>query len=169
MKSYLLLLSVVLLSTSCAHKYYIVRHAEKAPASGTGSMTSSDPPLSDKGKERAIALRETLKSEKIGYIFSTNTVRTKTTAEPTREYFNLQTTIYAPQAPDSFINKLKSLKKNVLVVGHSNTVDDIVNKLCGTAKIPADLDERVYDNLYIVRKKGKKMKYENKKYGAAAH
>lgn len=128
-------------------------------------MMNNDPPLTEAGKERAEALKEILKTKKIGYIFSTNTIRTKTTAEPTRVHFNLVTELYAP-APDSvFINKLKSLKKNTLIVGHSNTVDDIVNKLCGVTKIPADLKDAEYDNLFVVKKKGGKIRFENRKYG----
>ena len=50
-------------------------------------------------------------------------------------------------------------------MGHSNTVDDIVNKLCGEIKIPKDLPDTEYDNLYIVTKKGNRMKFENKTYG----
>ena len=46
----------------------------------------------------------------------------------------------------------------MLIVGHSNTVDDVVNKLCGEIKVPADLPDSEYDNLYLVIKKGKKMK-----------
>ena len=164
MKNNLLLILVVLLAASCTRKYYIVRHAEKAAESNV-SMMSSDPPLSEKGQARAMALKESLKNAGIGYIFSTNTVRTKATAEPTRIFFDLQTQLYAPQPTDSFINNLKTLKKNVLIVGHSNTVDDIVNKLCGSVKIPNDLDESKYDNLYIIRKKGRKMTFENEKYG----
>lgn len=163
MRNYLL--PILLLSVSCSRTYYIVRHAEKASADSNGSMMSNDPPLSEKGKERAQALKETLKNKKIGYVFSTNTVRTKTTAEPTREFFGLTTEMYPPVPPESFINRLRSLKKNVLIVGHSNTVDDIVNKLTGSVKVPGDLDETIYDNLYIIRKKGKKMNFEQKKYG----
>jgi hypothetical protein len=56
-------------------------------------------------------------------------------------------------------------KGNTLIVGHSNTVDDIVNKLCGEIKVPIDLPDSEYDNLYLIRKKGKKMKFENKTFG----
>lgn len=154
--------------SSCGTTYYIVRHGEKAVADNSGSMMGNDPPLSDQGKERARALKEALKNKKIGYIFSTNTVRTKTTAEPTREYFDLETEIYSPIPTESFISSLKSLKKNVLIVGHSNTIDDVVNKLSGAVHVPADLDESIYDNLYVIRKKGKKMIFKNKKYGLAS-
>lgn len=128
-------------------------------------MMGNDPPLTTAGSERAEALSDIMKTKKIGYIFSTNTTRTKLTAEPTRAYFNLATELYAPVPDSAFITTLKSLKKNALIVGHSNTVDDIINKLCGSIKISADLKDADYDNLFIVKKKGKKMSFVNRKYG----
>ena len=127
---------------------------------------SNDPPLSDAGRQRAAALKETLKGKKIGYIFSTNTIRTRSTAEPLREWLNLTTETYQPIPEPAFFARLLSLKKNVLLVGHSNTVDDLVNKLCGSIKIPGDLADTAYDNLFVVRKKGKRMSFKNKKYGS---
>jgi len=51
------------------------------------------------------------------------------------------------------------------VVGHSNTVDDIVNKLCGQVKIASDLNDGEYDNLFVVKIKGKKIVFDKRKYG----
>ena len=147
-------------------KYFIVRHAEKATQ---GTNMSSDVPLSDKGKQRAVALKELLKRENIGYVYSTNTNRTRTTAAPVAEYFSLPVQIYDPMPKDSFIIQLKSLKKNTLIVGHSNTVDDIVNKLCGEVKVTKDLPDSVYNNLYIITRKGSKMIFANKKYGVTVN
>lgn len=168
MRFFLLFIFISLLSAACTRTYYIVRHAEKASAEGN-TMMSNDPPLTEAGKERAEALKDIMRTKKIGYVFSTNTQRTKLTAEPTRAYFNLETASYSPLPDTAFINRLKSLKKNTLIVGHSNTVDDIVNKLCGSIKIPADLEEIQYDNLFVVKKKGGKMHFENKKYGKPSH
>ncbi len=163
MRNFLLFFSLSLLLTACTSSFYIVRHAEKAVAEGT--MMSNDPPLTEAGKERAENLKEKLKTKKIGYVFSTKTIRTTSTAEPVRAYYNLVTETYSPSQDTAFINRLRSLKKNALIVGHSNTVDDIVNKLCGSIKIAGDLPETEYDNLFIVKKKGRKMSFENKKYG----
>jgi len=163
-----LLLAVLFFSfvlSSCRQTFYIVRHAEKEVASSGATMMTNDPPLSEAGKQRAEALKEVLKKERIGYIYSTNTIRTQSTAEPVRAYFNLSTQVYQPIPDQVFISHLLSLKKNVLLVGHSNTVDDVVNKLCSAVKIPSDLPDNAYDNLFIVRKKGKKLVFENKKYG----
>lgn len=155
---------------SCAsEKYYIVRHAEKEQATGDSVMfTPGDPPLSEAGRVRAIALKDELKNKEISYIFSTNTIRTLATAQPLNELKG-DTKIELYNSKDSldyFIQKLKAIKKgNCLIVGHSNTVDDIVNKLCGEIKIPKDLPDSEYDNLYIVTRRGSRMKFENKTYG----
>lgn len=152
----------LLILSSCSHSYYIVRHAEKATAEAN---MSSDVPLTDAGQRRAEALKEILKKTKIGYVYSTNTIRTKSTAKPTADYFDLPVNIYGPIPDTSFITKIKTHKKNTLIVGHSNTVDDIVNKLCDEVKVNGDLKETEYNNLFIVKKKGKRYVFYSQKYG----
>ena len=169
MPKFLLCLSIIIFSSCGSVKYYIVRHAEKETATeGTTMNTPNDPPLSAAGRVRAIELRNVLTGKSIRYIFSTNTIRTIATAQPFNElrgatkiqFYNTRDSL------DHFIQKLKAINKgNSLIVGHSNTVDDIVNKLCGEIKIPADLPDSEYDNLYIVTKKGKRFKFENRTYG----
>lgn len=160
-----LLFAFLLLFVSCStQRYYIVRHAEKTTAPVGTAMSASDPPLTDAGKKRAEDLKEVLKTKKIGYIFSTNTVRTRETAEPTRAYFGLTTETYAPMPDEAFISRLKALKKSALIVGHSNTVDDIVNKLSGNNYL-TDLPETEYNHLLVVIKKGRKWKFESLYYG----
>lgn len=161
-------LLLTILITSCSRTIYIVRHAEKALPEGTSTMFKNDPPLSDAGKERAEALKEVLKTKKIGYIYSTNTQRTRSTAEPLRSYFNLSIQTYSPVPDSAFIHRLQTTRKNTLVVGHSNTVDDIVNRVCGSIKIPNDLPETEYDNLFVLKKRGKTITFENRKYGKAS-
>jgi broad specificity phosphatase PhoE len=168
MKLIIFVLLASFLLTACSHTYYVVRHAEKANAgAGGGTMSSpNNPPLTPEGDQRAQALRETLKDSKIEYIFSTNTTRTMNTAEPLRNARSLTTQQYGPMPDSAFIQKLKALKKNVLVVGHSNTVDDIVNGLTGQKTIPGDLQDSEYSNLFVVTYKGKKVKFERRTYGA---
>jgi len=149
---------------SCSHTVYVVRHAEKAAATDTtAKMMANDPPLSEAGKVRAIVLRDELGSKQIKHIYSTNTVRTRSTAEPLSTAIKINIGLYANI--DSLISVIKSVKGNTLVVGHSNTVDDIVNKLCGQTKIPADLKDGEYDNLFIVKLQGKKATFSRKRYG----
>jgi phosphohistidine phosphatase SixA len=152
---------VSVLFISCSQTYYVVRHAEKAVQAA--NMTS-DVPLSDAGKQRAENLKEVLKDKKIGLIYSTNTIRTKSTAGPTASLFSLTINEYPPRPDSAFIALLKSKKQNTLVVGHSNTVDDIVNMLCGEKKIAGDLPDTEYDNLYVIKRKGKNFIFKNEKY-----
>ena len=159
MRSIITVLLASFLLTACGHTYYVVRHAEKA-------NNTANTPLSPAGEARAQALKEILKDTKIDYIFSTNTVRTMTTAEPARAQRSLTTQNYGPMPDSAFFQKLKALKKNVLVVGHSNTVDDIVNGLTGQKTVPGDLPDTEYSNLFIVTVKGKKVKFERRSYGA---
>lgn len=155
---------------SCGNTYYIVRHGEKAPVPpGSTQQAASDPPLSDSGEARAIALRERLKNKSVEHIFSTNYKRTVSTVLPLNERLkNVTIELYSPRKDslDPFITKLKSIRKgNVVIAGHSNTVDDIVNRLTGESNIPSDLDESQYDNLFIVKRKGKRFVYRQEKYG----
>ena len=164
---------IIILSSCSSVKYYIVRHAEKqAATTGTVMNTPDDPPLSAAGRVRAIELRDVLKNKGIRYIFSTNTIRTISTAQPLEELQgDTKIEIYnTKDSLDFLISKLKAIQKgNALIVGHSNTVDDIVNKLVGEIKVPKDLPDSEYDNLYIVTKKGNRYKFENKTYGTATN
>ncbi len=146
---------------SCSQTFYVVRHAEKAVQEA--NMTS-DVPLSETGKQRAEKLKDLLKGKRIGLVYSTNTIRTRSTAQQTADYFKLPITTYAPKPDSTFISLLKSKKQNTLVVGHSNTVDDIVNMLCGGKKVASDLKDTEYDNLYVIKRKGKSFIFKNEMY-----
>lgn len=167
---YLLLLLVAGLY-SCGNTIYIVRHAEKEPVKASSPvMEANDPPLSEAGRERALALGELLGKKGVRHIFSTNYKRTISTARPLNELTgNTRIEIYSSKkdSMEVFITRLKTIRKgNVLVVGHSNTIDDLANKLCGTTVVPGDLDERIYDNIYEIKRKGDRYVFKGKKYGA---
>ncbi|MBK8089610.1 MAG: histidine phosphatase family protein [Chitinophagaceae bacterium] len=163
MRSILTFAFLLVLLTSCnRNTFYIVRHAEKATAAAN---MSSDVPLTEAGQQRAIALKNVLPKEKIESIFSTQTIRTTSTAKPLAELKGITIQMYSTRdTVDRFISRLKSIKKgSVLIVGHSNTVDDLVNKMMGQ-NLLTDLPETEYDNLFIVKRKGKKYLFERKKY-----
>jgi len=169
---FVLVICLSLIICSCGNTFYIVRHAEKEKVSANMTkMEANDPPLSDSGNLRAIALKDRLKGENIRHIFSTNYRRTMATAKPLDEYLlGVQTEIYSPQKDSmtSFIQRLKDIKKgNVLIVGHSNTVDDIANALCGSAVVPGDLKDSDYDNLFKIKRKGNKFIFKGETYGVA--
>ncbi len=167
---YLLILLVAGLC-SCGNTIYIVRHAEKEPVKpGAPMMEAGDPPLSEAGRQRALVLRDLLGNRNVKYIFSTNYKRTISTAQPLKDSKgDLRIELYSSKkdSMDAFISRLKTIRNgNVLVVGHSNTIDDLANKLCGTTVVPGDLDEKIYDNLYAIKRKGDRYVFKGKKYGA---
>ncbi|MFT4023861.1 MAG: phosphoglycerate mutase family protein [Flavihumibacter sp.] len=149
--------------TGCSHRYYVVRHAEKAAAPAGNEDLAKDPNLSVAGAERTRALQQRLQNAKITRVYSTATIRTESTAAPVATYFNLPIRKYT-KVDTAFINRLRSLKENVLVVGHSNTVDEIVNGLVPSAHM-TDLPETEYDNLFIIKKKGHRYSLQKTKYG----
>lgn len=162
MRSPLIFLFLLLLTTSCTHKVYVVRHAEKAVQE---KNMSSDVPLSEAGEKRALALLEKLKDQKIQEVYSTQTIRTISTAQPVNDHFYLTIKYYGPRPDSIFLNRVKESKKNTLIVGHSNTVDDIVNGLAGKKIIPGDLPDSAYDNLYLLKIGKKKVKFKGMRYG----
>lgn len=153
---------IILFLVSCkTTTFYVVRHAEKET---TNTMTN-DVPLSTEGRQRAEALKEVLQNKNIGAIYSTNYLRTKSTAQPLVERENIAIQIYDPR-DIGFVSRIRNISSgNVLIVGHSNTVDDIVNKLEGKTVIPGDLPESEYGDLFVVKRKGKKYSFEKKHFG----
>lgn len=145
----LLLPALLLLLFSCkTTTYYVSRHAERS-----GTM-ATDPPLTKEGEKQALDLRDYLKGRRIGAVYSTNFTRTKSTAAPTAALYGVPVNIYDAQRSTVLVDSLKAgNRRNVLVVGHSNTVDDIVNRFVGTAAI-SDLPDTEYGSLFIVKKKG---------------
>jgi broad specificity phosphatase PhoE len=130
---------------------YVVRHAEKAVQ---GPNMTSDVPLSEKGMQRAGKLKEMLQQKNVGFIFSTQTIRTTTTAKPLSDATGVPVQFYNHRDTlDKFVARVNATsKKSVLIVGHSNTVDDVVNKFTGTNTL-SDLPDSVYNKLFILKKK----------------
>lgn len=160
---YFLTTIIILSLFACSSKtIYIVRHAEKATQ---GPNMTSDVPLSEQGTQRAEKLKEELRQKNIGFIFSTQTIRTTTTAKPLSDAIGVPVQFYNHRDTlDKFIARVKeSGKKNVLIVGHSNTVDDLVNKLMNQ-QLLSDLPDTAYNNLFMVTLKGKKYKFTRKTY-----
>jgi phosphohistidine phosphatase SixA len=131
-----------------AQTVFVVRHAERADAgAGSSPMMASDPDLSEAGKARAQSLAATLKDAKITAIYTTQYKRTRQTAEPLAAALGLQLSVVPAADVAGLIAKVKA-GGNALVVGHSNTVGEIVAGL-GVAE-PVKLADNEYDNLLVV-------------------
>ncbi len=158
-KAFFVLLTIIF--SSCGTTYYVVRHGEKE----TSNMNMiSDVNLSPAGKERAKELKDILIDKDIRHIFSTNMVRTKTTAQPLSDALQIPVQTY--NATDTaFVKALKKgMKGNVLIVGHSNTVDNVVNIFLNKTLLQ-DLPETEYNNLFIIKKNGNTFRLIRKTYG----
>lgn len=154
----LCLVTLLFLFACKSTTYFVVRHAEKE-----GTNMTSDPPLTTEGEKQALDLQQYLKNKNIKAIYSTNYARTLATAEPTRKLAGITLKTYDPRKHDQLIAELKSIGDgNVLVVGHSNTVDDVVNGLLGTIQMK-DLSDSEYGNVFIVKKKGNNYSFEQLK------
>lgn len=153
-------LYVLIIFSSCkTTTYYIVRHAEKEAAT---SMVT-DVPLTAAGRQRAMALKDSL-DRKVSHLFSTDFLRTRSTAEPLVVAGSRNLELYNPR-DTSFITRLKTMKsKGILVVGHSNTVDEIVNGLLGRKELN-DLPETQYGDLFIVLKKHGNYVFSRSRFG----
>ncbi|HOY18019.1 MAG TPA: phosphoglycerate mutase family protein [Haliscomenobacter sp.] len=120
-----LLIATVGFAQSTPSVIFIVRHCEKA-------MESTDNPnLAEEGKKRAAHLAEILKNTGIEAVYSTNYKRTMQTAEPLATVLKITPSAYEPREA-TFGEMLRKSGKKVLVVGHSNTVPDLLNQLTGT-------------------------------------
>ncbi|UCD61228.1 MAG: histidine phosphatase family protein [Flavobacteriaceae bacterium] len=130
--------------------YYFIRHAEKIRI----DSEDVDPELSQKGLGRAMHWAEILNDVELNTIYSTDYERTTMTAAPTSVKKEITVQYYDPENIDIEQFKLDNLGKKVLVVGHSHSTPEFVNKMLGEEKYAA-MDD--YDNgsLFIVQVTGK--------------
>lgn len=117
---------------------YVTRHAEKTGA-------GKDPELTAQGAARARTLAALLRRTGIGAIFSTATRRTQQTAAPLAMQAGLEVQLYDAAKPALVVEKIKALPGPTLLVGHSNTIGELVALLGGAPGAPVGDDE--YDRL----------------------
>ncbi len=101
----------------------IVRHAEKATNGG------NDPDLSPAGRARADALARILKDAGITAIFTSEFKRTQESAAPTATLTHVAPTVVTAKDTAGLVAKLHQLNGNALVVGHGDTISNIIKAL----------------------------------------
>ena len=135
--------------TAAQSTVFVVRHAERADAGATASpMMATDPDLSEIGKARAESLAIALKDAGITAIFTTEYKRTQQTAAPLAKARGIQATTVPARDMPALIEKIKAASGNVLVVGHSNTVADVISRLGVTDAVK--VGDNDYDNLFVL-------------------
>ena len=128
---------------------FLVRHAERADA-GTpaAKVPGADPDLSAAGRNRAESLAATLKDANVTAIFVTEYKRTQQTAAPFAKQAGITATSITSKDVPGLAEKIKASSGNVLVVGHSNSLPEVMKAL-GVADVPA-IGEDDFDNLFVV-------------------
>jgi broad specificity phosphatase PhoE len=126
-----------------------VRHAEKAMA------PADDPGLSEAGQRRVAELtRQLIDADVVAGIdavYATDYNRTQETARPIADALDLPINTYDARDTETVLATiLKEHKgKIILVVGHSNTVPELIANLGASKKVPP-IHESEYDNIYII-------------------
>jgi broad specificity phosphatase PhoE len=120
----------------------IVRHAEKVDQ-------TKDPHLSEAGQARARALAALLAQSGPAAIYATEYQRTSETAKPLADLLGLQVQRVPASDAARLVEQLRTrhAQDTVVVVGHSNTVPEIL-KLYG-ASIPPIADDD-FGNVFVV-------------------
>ena len=129
----------------------LVRHAERAD-SGTpqpGMKGPADPLLSAAGEARAQKLAAMLAESGVTTIYTTEFLRTQNTAKPLAAKLGIAAQTVPADDLTGLVGKIKGAKPTdvVFVVGHSNTVPDIIKQLGGPA---VKIGDNEYDNLFIL-------------------
>lgn len=128
------------LSAKSEQQVFIVRHLEKGPG--------EDPALTLQGRARAQRLAQLLSSAPIAAVFATPTRRALETAKPVADRHYLPISTYDPRNPDPLVRSVLAGPGSVLIVGHSNTVPDLVERFGGPR--PEAIGDDDYGTVFIV-------------------
>ncbi|QWX85066.1 histidine phosphatase family protein [Cellulophaga sp. HaHaR_3_176] len=157
----LLLLSFILISiTSCKDDasteiektepeistFYFIRHAEK----DRSNPENLDPELNQEGLGRSIRWERVFSEIDLDEVYCTDYERTMMTGAPTAINQDIMVKYYEPESLNYEDFKFLNQGKNVLVIGHSNTTPDFVNKMIGEDKYE-QMDDYDNSSLFIVR------------------
>lgn len=123
-----------------AKTVFLVRHAEKV-------SDATDALLSNVGKQRAECLAGVLADAGIQNIITSDVVRTQQTAQPLADRLHEKITTLPASDTAQFVTRIKQAQGNTLVVGHSNTLPDIIQQLTGKS---VTIRSNEYDGLFLV-------------------
>jgi phosphohistidine phosphatase SixA len=141
----------------------LVRHAEKAVT------PIQDPPLTEAGVVRAYALATALLHMNVQAIITTELTRTRQTARPFAEANGLTLETVRTGGGEAHARAVaaavrKHAGQTVLVVGHTNTIPEIIAEL-GGPKLP-DICDSQYSGFYTLILRGNKAELAISSYGA---
>ena len=147
----LALLPATAMAQPATHPVYVMRHLN-TPAG------EPDPDLLPEGRTAAVALADLMETDPFQgarrpvAIYVSDFKRTRQTAAPTAARLGLNVTTYDPRDTAGLLARVRAETGPVLIVGHSNTVPDIVAALGGTR--PAPLVHEDFGDLWVVQPGG---------------
>lgn len=156
--------SIASQAQSDATTFILVRHAEK--------QSGQDPSLTEAGVARAEALRDSLDGIEIDALIASQFKRTSETLGPLAAERSMDVQVRALDVRDvagsaaevalALVDEYDG--RTVVVAGHSNTIPIMAGALAGIGL--TELDERDYDNIFVVKIKPDGTAWLNKKqYG----
>lgn len=110
---------------------YLTRHFEKA-------KLVKDPELTARGLRQAEVFASLLDNKPISTIYSTDYRRTIQSASALASALNQSIQKYNPREPEVLIARVLNNASDQVVVGHSNTIPDLVNRLGGKSQAIAE-------------------------------
>lgn len=129
-----------------APTFYVMRHLN-TPAG------VSDPDLTAEGQRLAALLADRFTTEPPATIFVSSTKRSQQTAAPLAARLGITPIIYDPSNTPALIAEVMKEPPPVLIVGHSNTVPDIVAGLGGAR--PGPLVHEDFGDLWTISGAGR--------------
>jgi phosphohistidine phosphatase SixA len=125
--------------------YYVMRHLH-TPAG------KRDPDLTAEGRRQAALLPNWVSEAPPRAVYVSQFKRTQQTAAAVAERFGLTPIVYDPSNTPALIAQVRGGPLPALVVGHSNTVPDIVEALGGSR--PAPLVHEDFGDVWVVSPDG---------------
>lgn len=125
----------------------VLRHAEKEDPS---ALPDPQVPLSAAGLARAQTLAQVLERAGVSKIYVSDRLRTQQTAQPLATARNITPVQLPANDVAAFVNAVRAsanVGRVIVVVGHSNTVPQIVSDLGGGTVTVAD---NQFDNLFVL-------------------
>ncbi|MBI5203035.1 MAG: histidine phosphatase family protein, partial [Elusimicrobia bacterium] len=139
---------------------FIVRHAERV------SLTDDASLLSAAGKKRAQELKRVLAGVPLKTVYCTEYKRTQQTAAPAAEGHGLKAIVTDSGKTAELVETLKkvSIEEDVLVVGHTDTIPELLSGLGVPGKF--EIPKTEFDNLFVVTpREGKAPLFHRLRYG----
>lgn len=148
------------LPASCQVTVIFTRHAEKGPT------PPKNPPLTEAGKKRAETLASMLADSGVDAIYVTELQRTQLTAAPLAARVHRKPIVLPAHDIAALVKAIHARQSGVVVVvGHSDTLPEIISALGGPK---VEISDSQYDNLFVLTVEGSRSSLLRLHYGDSA-